>query len=68
MKFTQEINKFRPAIITLETQEEVDVLHALVGGAPGRHADGVLYKLYRDLSKISDSESGDYWEGRLFSK
>lgn len=65
MKFEKERPEFRPVTITLETQEEVDVLHALTGVAGGSMADDFLYKLYRALDEMSDSKASDYWKGGL---
>jgi hypothetical protein len=56
---------FRPVVITLETQAEIDVLHALVALAGGNYAEGFTYKLYKELDKRSDSGPIDYWTGAL---
>lgn len=68
MKFEESKPEFRPVMITLETQEEVDLLHALVGLAGGPHANGLTYSLYQELDKLSDSNASDYWTGRLYTK
>jgi hypothetical protein len=65
MKYEKKEAEFRPVTITLETQEEVDVLHSLVGVAGGGFANGFLYKLYDALSKDSISVPRDYWSGQL---
>lgn len=68
MKFEKSAPEFRPVMITLETQEEVDLLHALVGHAGGSYAKGLTYSLYQELDKLSDSKASDYWTGRLYTK
>ena len=65
MKFEKAKPEFQPVTITLETQEEVDVLHALVGVAGGSMANDFLWKLYRALDGMSDSKRSDYWTGSL---
>lgn len=66
MKFEKAEPGFQPVTITLETQEEADVLHALVGAAGGSMADNFLYKLYNSLSEVSDSGRSEYWSGGLY--
>lgn len=65
MKFEQEKPKFRPVVITLETQEEADVLHALLGVAGGDCGDDLIWKLYSALGNVSDSRHQTYWTGGL---
>lgn len=60
--------QFRPIRITLETQEETDVLHALLGLAAGNYADDFTYKLYERLGDASDSIHQDYWTGTIYVK
>lgn len=68
MKFEQKDPEFSPVVITLETQEEVDVLHALLAVAGGDYADDFSYRLYDKLGAISLSRPNDYWTGSLKAK
>lgn len=65
MKFEKAKPQFQPVTITLETQEEADVLHALAGAAGGNMAGDFLFKLYNALGGVSDSMPSDYWTGYL---
>lgn len=65
MKVEKKGPEFRPVVITLETQEELDVLHALVALGGGGYADRFLYKLYNELDKYSSSKPTNYWKGML---
>lgn len=67
MKVTQQSEpKFIPVVITLETQEEVDIIHSLSGqvsgtGKPRKTTDS----LYSALSPYASSSHKDYFEGAL---
>lgn len=67
MKVTQQAEpKFTPVVITLETQEEVDVVRELAGqiygtGKPRKTTD----LLYSALTPYVSSSHKDYFEGSL---
>lgn len=67
MKVTQQSEpKFIPVVITLETQEEVDILSCLSGVITGTgKARKVTDKLYAELSYYKSSTHIDYFEGEL---
>lgn len=62
MKCTRE---FAPVTITLESQDEIDLLHALLGGADGNYANDFLYRLYDKLHGASISKFEQYWTGQF---
>lgn len=68
MKFEHKDQEFRPVVITLETQDEVDVLHALTGETGGGFANDLLWKLYNKLDSLSSSKGSEYWTGGLIVK
>jgi hypothetical protein len=68
MKFERKDADFRPVVITLESQEEVDVLHALLAMAGGGYANDFSYRLYEKLDAISLSAPNEYWTGNLYVK
>ena len=58
--------KFIPVVITLESQEEVDILHNLSGSISGTgKARRVTDRLYAELSYYSSSTHIDHFEGKL---
>lgn len=67
MKVTQQSEpKFIPVVITLETQEEVDILHNLSGqvsgtGKPRKTTD----MMYSALTPYVSPSHKDYFEGTL---
>ena len=67
MKVTQQSEpKFIPVVITLETQEEVDVLHNLSGSISGTgKIRKVTDRLYAELSYYASSTHIDHFEGKL---
>lgn len=62
MKVERQGSSFQPVVITLESQEEVDVLHELCGSVTG---DGLARKItndfYRQLGEYT-LFSGGYFE------
>jgi hypothetical protein len=68
MKFEQVGPEFRPVTITLEAQEEVDVLYALLGAASGSYANDLTWKLYSAMGHLSDARHQSYWTGSLLVK
>ena len=70
MKVTQQSEpKFIPVVITLETQEEVDILYDLVGRVNGSGAARKLAgNLYYTLKELTDIYAGKYFDGGLTSK
>ena len=67
MKVTQQSEpKFIPVVITLETQEEVDIIHNLSGriGGTGK-VRKVVDTLYESLYAHKSSECHEYFEGTL---
>ena len=67
MKVTQQSEpKFIPVVITLETQEEVDILHNLSGSISGTgKIRKVTDRLYAELSYYVSSTYIDHFEGKL---
>lgn len=65
MKCEQASTEFQPVTITLESQEEVDVLHSLLGLASGVSTEGFPFKLYTALGLYSRSRAKEYWSGTL---
>jgi len=73
MKVTQQSEpKFIPVVITLETQEEVDILTSLVGSVTG---NGVVRQhiedMYRALERYSnhvDERIDTYFVGTISAK
>lgn len=56
MKITREETKFQPVVITLETQEEVEVLRSLTGKVEGvSAARKITDKIYYGLVPFSKS-------------
>lgn len=70
MKVTQQSEpKFIPVVITLESQEEVDILFDLVGRVNGSGAGRKLTgNLYYTLKELTDTYSGKHFDGELTSK
>jgi len=70
MKVTQQSEpKFIPVVITLESQEEVDILFDLVGRINGSGAGRKLTgSLYYTLKELTDIYSGKHFDGELTSK
>ena len=67
MKVTQQSEpKFIPVVITLENQEEVDIIHNLSGQISGT---GKLRKttdmMYSALTPYASPSYKDYFEGKL---
>ncbi len=51
MKIEDKSKGFQPIVITIETQEEADVLAAAIGGLSGDDSNGTLFKFYRALNR-----------------
>jgi hypothetical protein len=49
MKIQKAEPKFNPIIITIETQEEADLLLAVLARVSGGHAHNITYILYQGL-------------------
>lgn len=67
MKVTQQSDpKFIPVVITLETQEEVDIIHTMAGRIAGAgKVRKVVDTLYESLYAHKSSEYHEYFEGTL---
>lgn len=67
MKIERKEAKFEPVIITLESQEEVDILKDLVGhivnGGVARNFTSQIYDKLDD--GLSDVETDKYFKGTL---
>lgn len=70
MKCEQDNQGFRPITITLETEEEAQVLKNILLFTNGRDADSFAYKLWVELDKsnIKDVEYFTIIEDMLYSK
>lgn len=58
MKIEDTSKAFQPIIITIETQEEADVLAAAIARLSGDDPGGNLYKLYCALSRKGSEYEG----------
>jgi len=67
MKVTQQSEpKFIPVVITLETQEEVDIIHTVAGRIAGvGKVRKVVDTLYHSLHAHKSNEYHEYFEGTL---
>ena len=67
MKVTQQSEpKFIPVVITLESQEEVDIIYAIAGRIAGTgKVRKVVNTLYEALYTHKSNEYHDYFEGKL---
>lgn len=63
MKFERS-EQFAPITITLESEEERDVLYTLLMKAPGEYADDMVYKLW-GLLRDAGAQNKRLWTGRL---
>lgn len=64
----EKVEQFRPVTITLETKKEAQILGAALGRISGNGVDdGLIYKLYLELTNVADY--GDAYqchgEGRI---
>jgi hypothetical protein len=63
--------EFTPVTITLESQEEVDVLYAMAGSVKGigrtRQITNIMYALLEDFV-VDDASTLELFEGQLSAK
>jgi ABC-type uncharacterized transport system ATPase subunit len=66
MKIERAESKFEPVVITLESQEEVDILKDLTGriinGGVGRNFTSTVYE---KLDELSNVETDTYFKGTI---
>lgn len=71
MKIERKEASFQPITITLESQEEVDVISSVFGkiGGRGKVRTEIIDKLYYAIESHATPNSDDrYFEGELFLK
>lgn len=66
MKFKQE-RGFNPIVITLETEEERDVLYSLLSKTPGSFAGDMIFDMWSALQDVGAVRK-ELWTGRLIAK
>lgn len=64
MKVEKGESKFQPVAITLESQEELDLMTSIIAKIPGRHVNRMAYSLYDFLLKAG-GEQKDFFVGSL---